>query len=121
MKSLYENSKTSLKGHKNTVDQLIEFKEKLYQQHAIINSYKEKCQVLGQEINNLKNERNNLEINLEKNINRQLKLKREKNKLIIKNKKFLEQKKRNEEIKFKSPISEKEKNKLIKSVEELKR
>ena len=121
MKSLYENSKTSLKGHKNTVDQLIEFKEKLYQQHAIINSYKEKCQVLGQEINNLKNERNNLEINLEKNINRQLKLKREKNKLIIKNKKFLEQKKRNEEIKFKSPISEKEKNKLIKSVEEFKR
>ena len=33
----------------------------------------------------------------------------------------MEQKKRNEEIKFKSPISEKEKNKLIKSVEEFKR
>ena len=121
MKNLYENSKTSLKQHKNTVDQLNEFKEKILQQHAIINSYKEKCQVLGDEINNLKNERNNLEINLEKNINKQLKLKREKNKLIIKNKKILEQKKRNEEIKFKSPISEKEKNKLIKSVEEFKR
>ena len=121
MKNLYENSKTSLKEHKNTVDQLNEFKEKILQQHAIINSYKEKCQVLTNEINNLKEERNNLEINLEKNINKQIKLKREKNKLIIKNKKFLEQKKRNEEIKFKSPISEKEKNKLIKSVEEFKR
>lgn len=121
MKNLYENSKTSLKQHKNTVDQLNEFKEKILQQHVIINSYKKKCQVLGDEINNLKNERNNLEINLEKNINKQLKLKREKNKLIIKNKKILEQKKRNEEIKFKSPISEKEKNKLIKSVEEFKR
>ena len=121
MKNLYENSKTNLKEHKNTVDKLNEYQEKILQQHAIINSYKEKCQVLSDEINNLKDERNNLEINLERNINKQLKLKREKNKLIIKNKKFLEQKKRNEEIKFKSPISEKEKNKLIKSVEEFKR
>ena len=54
MKNLYENSKTTLKEHKNTVDQLNEFKEKILQQHAIINSYKEKCQVLTNEINNMK-------------------------------------------------------------------
>ena len=121
IKNLYENSKTTLKEHKNTVDQLNEFKEKIIQQHAIINSYKEKCQILSDEINNLKSERDHLEINLEKNINKQIKLKREKNKLIIKNKKFLEQKKKIEEIKFKSPLNDKERNKLIKSVEEFKR
>lgn len=121
IKNLYENSQTSLKGHKIALDQLNEFKEKLLEQHTIINAYKEKCQVLSDEINNLKDERNNLELNLEKNINKQKQLKRETVKLKIKNKKFLEQKKRNEEIKFKTPNEDKERNKLIKSVEEFKR
>ena len=107
IKSLYENCKKNLKKYKGVINDLNHFKEKFLEQHSIISSYVQKCDLLSAEIRNLKEERDNLQRELEINMKKQEVLKQSNDKLKIKNIKFLNQKKIKEELNFKNADNEK--------------
>jgi len=71
IKSLYGNSKKNLKKCRGIINDLNHFKAKFMQQHSIISSYIQKCELLNAEIRNLKEERDNLIRDLEINIKKQ--------------------------------------------------
>ena len=121
IKSLYGNCKKNLKKYKGIIKDLNNFKEKFLEQHSIISSYAQKCDLLNAEIRNLKEERDNLLKQLELNMKKQEVLKLSNDKLKTKNIKFLNQKKIKEEMDFK--ISDNEKNliKYKKDAEEFKK
>ena len=121
IKSLYGNCKQNLKKYKNMVNDLNHIKDKFMEQHSIITSYAQKCDLLNSEIRNLKEERDNLLRELNTNIKKQEKLKISNDKLKIKNIKFLNQKKLKEEYDIKNTDNEMNMNKLKKEVGELKR
>ena len=121
IKSLYENCKNNLKKYKGIVNDLNNIKDKFAEQHSIISSYAQKCNLLNAEIRNLKEERDNLLRELEINNKKREKLKLMNDKLKIKNTKFLNQKKLKEEYDFKNTDNEKNMIKLKKEVNELKR
>ena len=121
IKSLYGNCKQNLQKYKNIVNDLNHIRDKFMEQHSIITSYAQKCDLLNDEIRNLKEERNNLIRDLEANIKKQEKLKITNNKLKIKNIKFLNQKKIKEEYDIRDTDNEMNMNKLKKEVSELKR
>ena len=107
IKSLYGNCKKNLKKYKGIMNDLNNFKQKFVEQHAIISSYEQKCNLLNAEIRNLKEERDNLINELELNIKKQEILKQSNDKLKIKNIKFLNQKKIKEEYDLRSTDNEK--------------
>ena len=121
IKSLYENCKTNLKKYKGVMNDLNKFKQKFSEQHAIISSYAQKCDLLNAEIRNLKEERDNLINELELNIKKQNILKQSNDKLKIKNTKFLIQKKINEEYGLKNTDNEKSLIKFKKDAFEFKK
>ena len=121
IKSLYGNSKKNLKKCRGIINDLNHFKAKFMQQHSIISSYIQKCELLNAEIRNLKEERDNLIRDLEINIKKQDILKKMNNKLKLKNLKFLNQKKLKEEFDFKCTDNEKNILKLKKDASEFKR
>ena len=100
IKRLYENNKKILGNYKNVINDLNQFKQKFLEQHSIISSYTKKCDLLNKEIQNLKDERDMLQRDLEKNIKNQKNLKISNNKLRLKNIKYLSQKKMKEDIVF---------------------
>ena len=120
-KALYENCKKNLQKNKDMVNDLNCMKDKFFEQHNIINSYKQKCDLLNAEIRNLKEERDNLLRDLENNIKKQEKLKIANDKLKVKKVKFLNQKKLKEEFDIKNSDNEMNMQKLKKEVNELKR
>ena len=121
IKALYGNCKKNLKKYKGVIKDLNIFKEKFLEQHSIISSYTQKCDLLNAEIRNLKEERDNLIKQLELNMKKQEVLKISNDKLKNKNIRFLNQKKIKEEMDFK--ISDNEKNliKYKKDAEEFKK
>ena len=121
IKSLYENCKTNLKKYKGVMNDLNKFKQKFSEQHAIISGYAHKCDLLNAEIRNLKEERDNLINELELNIKKQNILKQSNDKLKIKNTKFLNQKKINEEYDLRNTDNEKSLIKFKKDAFEFKK
>ena len=121
IKSLYKNCKTNLKKYKDMMNDLNIFKQKFSEQHAIISSYAHKCDLLNAEIKNLKEERDNLINELELNIKKQNILKQSNDKLKIKNTKFLNQKKINEEYDLRNTDNEKSLIKFKKDAFEFKK
>ena len=57
---MYGNCKKNLKKYKGIIKDLNNFKEKFLEQHSIISSYAQKCDVLTAELRNLKEETDNL-------------------------------------------------------------
>lgn len=112
IRALYDNCKKVLKKYKNMVKELKSFKDKFLEQHTIIASFKQKCDLLNAQIETLNQERDLLQKNLESNIKRQEKLKISNNKLKFKNFRFLNQKKVKEDLNFKSHSYQKTINKL---------
>ena len=121
IKQLYGNCKKNLKRYKKIVKELNGFRDKFIEQHKIITTYAEKCDILSAEIRNLKAERDILLKDLDMNMKKQEKLKLSNDKLKIKNIKFLHQKKLKEEFNFRFSDNEKSVTKLKKEVNELKR
>ena len=121
IKQLYGNCKKNLKRYKKIVKELTGFRDRFSEQHKIITSYAEKCDILNAEIRNLKDERDILLKDLDMNMKKQEKLKLSNDKLKIKNIKFLNQKKIKEEFNFRHTDNEKNMIKLKKEVNELKR
>ena len=121
IKSLYGNCKKNLKKYKGIIGDLNHFKEKYIQQHSIISSYAQKCELLNAELANLREERDNLIRDLELNNKKQDILKKMNNKLKLKNLRFLNQKKLKEEFNFINADNEKNLLKFKKDASEFKR
>ena len=121
IKSLYGNCKKNLKKYKNIIKDLNTFKDKFLEQHSIISSYAQKCDLLNAEIRNLKEERDNLIKQLELNMKKQAVLKLSNDKLKTKNTRFLNQKKIKEEMDIKISDNEKNLTKYKKDAEEFKK
>ena len=120
IRALYDNCKKVLKKYKNMVKELKSFKTKFLEQHTIISSYSQKCDLLNAQIETLRQERDLLQKNLDSNIKRQEKLKISNNKLKFKNIRFLNQKKAKEDFNFKSNNYQKTLNKLESDAKEFK-
>jgi hypothetical protein len=98
IRAMYLNCKKNLKKYKNMAKDLENFKIKFLEQHSIISSYIQKCDIQNQEIINLKEEKDELLRELELNIKKQEKLKQSNDKLRIKNMKYMNQKKLRENL-----------------------
>ena len=98
IRAMYLNCKKNLKKYKNMAKDLENFKIKFLEQHSIISSYIQKCDIQNQEIINLKEEKDELLRELELNIKKQEKLKQSNDKLRIKNMKYMNQKKLRESL-----------------------
>lgn len=120
IRALYDNCKKVLRKYKNKVKELKSFKEKFLEQHTIISSYTQKCDLLNAQIETLRQERDLLQKNLDSNIKRQEKLKISNNKLKFKNIRFLNQKKAKEDYNFKNNNYQKTLNKLETDAKEFK-
>lgn len=120
IRALYDNCKKVLKKYKNMVKELKSFKTKFLEQHTIISSFTQKCDLLNAQIETLKQERDLLQKNLDSNIKRQEKLKISNNKLKFKNIRFLNQKKAKEDYNFKNNNYQKTLNKLESDAKEFK-
>ena len=100
LRAMYLNCKKTLKKYKDDRKDLKNFKIKFLEQHSIISSYIQKCDLLNEEIRNLKEERDDLLRQLQVSIQKREKLKQSNDQLRIKNIKYMNQKKLKEHFEY---------------------